>query len=164
MSTDTPFWETTALDALTADQWESLCDGCARCCLHKLQDEDTQAVYYTDVACTMLDVTACRCTDYDRRHERMPACARLTCETVRAIGWLPATCAYRLCALGKPLPRWHHLLTGSMDGVHRSGASVRGKAVVLEDPDEETLMARVVEMIATDTGLRLFLPSEGDSP
>jgi len=163
------FWETAPLEALTAGQWEALCDGCARCCLHKLEDQDTRTVYYTDVACPLLDVAACRCTDYQRRYERMPACVRLTCETVRETSWLPASCAYRLRALGKPLPRWHHLVSGSMDGVHRSGASVRGKAVLLENPDENTLMGRIVEMVPTRTGLRLFLPArsrptEGDIP
>lgn len=164
MSADKAFWEITSLEALSAEQWEALCDGCARCCLHKLADQDTGEVYYTDVACPLLDVSQCRCTDYDHRFDRMPACLQLTAETVRCTPWLPATCAYRLYALGKRLPRWHHLVTGSMDGVHRSGASVRGKTILIEDPDEKTLMARIVEMIPTDTGLRLFLPARPQPP
>lgn len=159
MTTEDRFWETTPLEALSTQQWEALCDGCARCCLHKLADDHTGEVYYTDVACPLLDISACRCTDYARRRNRMPACVQLTPALVADTHWLPSTCAYRLRVLGKPLPRWHHLVSGKMETVHESGASVRGKAVVLKDPTSDVLMTRIVEMIRTDTGCRLFLPT-----
>lgn len=165
MTTRGAFWEALPLSDLTPDQWEALCDGCARCCLHKLSDQDTGDVYYTDVACPLLDRDACRCTDYAHRQRLMPSCLQLTPGLVAGTDWLPATCAYRLRALGRPLPPWHHLVSGDPESVHRSGASIRGKTVHLDDPDDEALMARVVEMIITDTGLRLFLPvSEGGRP
>jgi len=164
MTTEDRFWESASLEALSPQQWEALCDGCARCCLHKLADDDTGDVYYTDVACPLLDLTACRCTDYPNRRDRMPACVQLTPKIVFDIHWLPSTCAYRLRALGKPLPRWHHLVSGSKDAVHKSGASVRGKAVLLENPPNDVLMAHVVEMIRTDTGYRLFLPTRPNRP
>lgn len=163
MTTQERFWETGALDTLTERQWESLCDGCARCCLQKLADEDTGAVYYTDVACPLLDVEECRCKDYDHRHSRMPTCRRLTPETVADTLWLPSTCAYRLRALGRPLPRWHHLVTGSMSDMHRYEASVRGKAVSLAATDDDVLISHIVETVPTDTGLHLFLPVRAGS-
>jgi uncharacterized cysteine cluster protein YcgN (CxxCxxCC family) len=144
------------LDALDSDEWEQLCDGCARCCLHKLQDQDTDEVYYTDIACPLLDTEACRCTDYPHRAERIAACLQLTPESVPHTPWLPATCAYRLRALGKPLPRWHYLRSGNWEDVHRSGASIRGKAAHVENPDDELLKSRIVEMVKTDTGVRLY--------
>jgi len=152
------FWETTDLASLDEAQWEALCDGCARCCLQKLADADTGDVYYTDVACGLLDIATCRCTDYSRRRHRMPACIQLTPERVLSSPWLPATCAYRLRALGRPLPRWHHLISGNRNDVHASGASIRGKAVSMADPTDADLMARVIEMVQNDTGCRLFLP------
>jgi uncharacterized cysteine cluster protein YcgN (CxxCxxCC family) len=140
-----PFWKTKTLEAMSAAEWESLCDGCGRCCLVKLEDEDTAEIAYTDVGCRLLDGEACRCRDYQRRSERVPDCVRLTPETVRAIGWLPPTCAYRLVAEGADLPAWHPLVSGDPDSVHRAGVSVRGRVGALEDDlTIEEIVDRVV--------------------
>ncbi|MEA1051013.1 YcgN family cysteine cluster protein [Lamprobacter modestohalophilus] len=121
------FWERIALDQLSATQWESLCDGCAKCCVNKYEDEDTGAIHYTDVACYLLDQDGCQCTDYPHRSERVPDCVTLTPATLAEPYWLPETCAYRLVAEGKPLPDWHPLICGDPDAVHRLGQSVRGR-------------------------------------
>lgn len=124
-----PWWHK-PLDALSASEWEALCDGCGRCCLLKLEDEDSGAVHYTRVACRLLDADLCRCRDYPRRLQRVPGCVRLTAVALREGGhWMPRTCAYRLRAEGKPLPDWHPLVTGDPDSVHRAGISVRGWTV-----------------------------------
>ena len=122
------FWEL-PLDALTKPEWEALCDGCGQCCLHKCEDEDTGAIYPTNVACRLLDIHAARCSDYKRRKSRVPDCVRLTPTLALTLPWLPATCAYRLRADDQPLPEWHYLLTGDPETVHTAGASVRGRAV-----------------------------------
>lgn len=124
-----PFWRTTSLEDMTHEQWESLCDGCARCCIHRLEDEDTGEVHETIVACRLLDVGACRCTSYERRHKEVPGCAVLTPAGALAMTWLPDTCAYRRVALGRDLPDWHHLKTGDPESVHEAKASVRGRVL-----------------------------------
>lgn len=129
MSEAAPFWKTTPLDRMTAEQWESLCDGCGRCCLHKLRDDETDAISHTNVACRLLDTDTCRCTDYARRRERVPDCVTLTPADLATIDWLPPSCAYRLLAEGKDLRPWHPLVSGDPATVHRSGASVSGRAV-----------------------------------
>lgn len=122
-----PFWLTKTLDTLTPGEWESLCDGCGRCCLVKLEDEDTGAILKTDIACKLLDAGSCRCRSYERRQEKVHDCIKLTPDTVREIPWLPSTCAYRLVREGKPLRPWHPLVSGSPDTVHEAGISVRGR-------------------------------------
>ncbi len=129
---DLPFWRRKTLSEMTAPEWESLCDGCGRCCLVKLEDEDTSAIAYTDVACRLLDVGACRCGDYENRQAKVPDCVRLTPEAVDTISWLPPTCGYRLVADGKDLPWWHPLVSGSPETVHTAGISVRGRVAGLE--------------------------------
>lgn len=128
-----PFWRTVPLDRMTVGQWESLCDGCARCCLNKLEYEDTGEIDWTEIACRLLDDETCRCTDYPNRHERVPDCVALTPEAVRTIPWLPPTCAYRLVAEGRDLYWWHHLVSGDPDTVHYAGISVRGRTLSEED-------------------------------
>ncbi|TVR82468.1 MAG: YcgN family cysteine cluster protein [Rhodospirillales bacterium] len=123
------FWRTKSLETMTASEWEALCDGCAKCCLAKLQDADTDEIAHTNVACRLLDLDTCRCGDYDRRQRRVPGCQVLTPSTVAHFQWLPSTCAYRLVAAGRDLPWWHHLVSGDRDLVHRVGASVWGRAV-----------------------------------
>ncbi len=129
MSADAPFWKTKALEDMTAEEWESLCDGCGRCCLLKLEDVDTGEISYTDIACRLLDLDACRCTDYARRREREPACMRVTPEVARSGGWLPSTCAYRLLGENRELPWWHPLVSGDPATVHEAGISVRRRVV-----------------------------------
>ena len=120
------FWEDVPLDQLDRAQWEALCDGCGKCCLHKLEDEDTGELHPTNVACRLLDRRIGRCSDYKHRHSFVPDCIRLTPAKLREIDWLPRTCAYVLRAAGDPLPAWHYLITGDRESIHLAGASVRG--------------------------------------
>ena len=140
-----PFWKTKKLSEMTDAEWESLCDGCGRCCLVKLEDEDTGEVAYTDVGCTLLEGDTCRCRDYEGRQARVPDCVRLTADTVRTLSWLPPTCAYRLLAEGRDLPWWHPLLSGDPDTVHGAGISVRGRVAGPEEGYSlEELLLQVV--------------------
>ena len=123
------FWEYKSLHALTPAEWESLCDGCGRCCLHKLEDEETGAVFYTSVACRLLDIHECRCKAYADREQRAPDCMSLTPDIVAQCHWLPSTCAYRRLLEGLPLPWWHPLISGSPETVHSAGISLRNKAI-----------------------------------
>ncbi len=122
------FWEA-PIETLDQRQWEALCDGCGKCCLHKLEDEDTGDFYPTNVACKLLDLTTARCRDYRNRRAYVPDCVRLTPKLAASLGWLPDTCAYRLRADGLPLPEWHYLISGDREAVHRAGQSVIGKAI-----------------------------------
>jgi uncharacterized protein len=128
-----PFWKTKSLTDMSEAEWESLCDGCGRCCLIKMQDEETEQFYYTDVACRLFNQTTCRCGDYKNRSEQVPDCVRLTPQNVGELAWMPPSCAYRLLAEGKDLPRWHPLKTGRAESVIEAGASVRGRVHGLED-------------------------------
>lgn len=125
------FWEL-PLAELDRAEWESLCDGCGRCCLHKLEDDETGEIVQTNVACKLLDTQTARCRDYKHRKAFVPDCLRLTLRLVHTVPWLPATCAYRLRADGDPLPEWHPLLNGGPEAMWRAGACVAGK-VVSED-------------------------------
>lgn len=131
-SPDAPFWRTTPLAAMSAEQWESLCDRCGRCCLVKLEDEDTGQIAYTDVACRLFDIEGCRCADYPNRTQSVPECVRLTPEVVETLGWLPPTCGYRLVREGKDLPFWHPLVSGTYESVVTAGVSVSGRVSGLE--------------------------------
>jgi uncharacterized cysteine cluster protein YcgN (CxxCxxCC family) len=133
-----PFWKNKTLDQLTPEQWEALCDGCGRCCLQKLKNPTTGKVYYTSVACYLLDIDCCRCTGYEARHVLVADCVELNAANIQKLNWLPKTCAYRLLALGKPLPQWHPLVSGDPDSVHKAGISVRHRAIseVLVHPDD----------------------------
>jgi len=122
-----PFWRRKKLSEMSQAEWESLCDGCGRCCLNKLTDADTAETVYTDVGCKLLDDKTCRCRDYANRQAKVRDCVRLTWRNVRRLTWLPPTCAYRIVANGGDLPWWHPLVSGSQETVHEAGISVRGR-------------------------------------
>ncbi|KTF69695.1 YcgN family cysteine cluster protein [Sphingomonas sp. HT-1] len=127
------FWEDLPLEALDRAQWEALCDGCGKCCLHKLEDEETGELFATNVACRLLDRKMGRCKDYKHRRAYVPECVRLTTRNVGDIEWLPTTCAYRLRANGEKLPDWHYLVSGDPEAVHRAGESTRGWTISEDD-------------------------------
>ena len=121
-----PFWVAKPLDAMSRDEWESLCDGCGQCCLLKVEDEDTGKIFLTELACKLLDLRSCRCLDYGDRHASVPDCVVIDKDNVRQIPWLPDSCAYRRLAEGRGLEWWHPLVSGDPDTVHHAGISARG--------------------------------------
>jgi uncharacterized cysteine cluster protein YcgN (CxxCxxCC family) len=140
------FWERKKLDKLTREEWESLCDGCGKCCLNKLEDEDSGVVALTRVACRLLDDATCRCAHYENRHQFVPDCIVMTPENIAShLYWLPQTCAYRLLYEGAPLPGWHPLITGDPNSVHRAGASVQHCTVSEFDISEEEWEDHIIE-------------------
>jgi uncharacterized protein len=132
---DLPFWKAKTLSEMTHEEWESLCDGCGRCCLAKLEDEESGEIAYTDVACKLLDLETCRCTRYAERNRFVPDCITLTVKNIARLAWMPSTCAYRLIAEGRDLPWWHPLVSGDPETVHYAAASVRNRAI----PETEVL-------------------------
>ncbi|WP_048648935.1 YcgN family cysteine cluster protein [Nitratireductor soli] len=128
-----PFWKTKPLAAMNDAEWESLCDGCGKCCLAKLEDEDTGEIHWTSVGCRLFDAQGCRCKDYENRFKRVSDCVRLTPDNVATISWLPSTCAYRLVAEGRDLPWWHPLVSGDPRTVHEAGISMLGRVEANED-------------------------------
>lgn len=129
MASELPFWRRKALHEMTSDEWESLCDGCGKCCLIKLEDEDSGDIIATNVTCKLLDLGTCRCSHYEDRRRHVPDCVTLTPDNIRSLAFMPATCAYRMLAEGKPLADWHPLVSGDPDSVHAAGVSVLGRAV-----------------------------------
>lgn len=145
-----PFWKTKSLGELSNAEWESLCDGCGRCCLNKLEDWDTGEIHWTNLACRLFDEARCRCTDYPNRFDKVPDCIQLTPENVARRGWLPPTCAYRLVAEGNDLRWWHPLVSGDPNTVHAAGISVRGRTVPEEGLEPEDYEDFVVEWPGAD--------------
>lgn len=139
------FWKRKSLAEMTNGEWESLCDGCALCCLQKLEDEDTGDVYFTDVACRLLNVETCRCVDYVARAKQVADCMVLSANRPEAFRWLPSTCAYRLLAEGEELPDWHPLITGDPDSVHDAGISAKGKMVSETESAQWTVLRKLSE-------------------
>ncbi|MEX0695185.1 MAG: YcgN family cysteine cluster protein [Rhodospirillales bacterium] len=133
---EVPFWKRKALHEMSGSEWESLCDGCGKCCLNKLEDEDTGEILYTNAACRLLDLETCRCTSYQDRQRFVPDCRRLTPQNVGSIPWLPTSCAYRLLAEGKDLAWWHPLVSGTPDTVIQAGMSVLGRIVSERDVED----------------------------
>jgi len=128
-----PFWTEKSLQDMSTKEWESLCDGCGRCCLEKLQDIHTDIISFTNVACALLDLETCRCTNYGERHRHMPDCVPLSPQNIGELKWMPSTCAYRLLAEGQALPDWHPLISGTFETVITAGISIRGRAVAAKD-------------------------------
>lgn len=139
------FWEL-PLKQLDPQEWEALCDGCGKCCLNKLEFEDTEELAFTRIACRLLDGQTCRCTRYETRHRYVPECVTLTPEKIAGISyWLPASCAYRLRHEGRALPDWHYLISGDPEAVHRAGASVRGWTLSEAEIPEEDWEDHIIE-------------------
>lgn len=138
-----PFWKWKSLAEMTAEEWESLCDGCGRCCMLKLEDEDTEQIYMTRIACKLLDIGKCSCKDYSKRHDKVPDCLRLTVDLVASLTWLPDTCAYRLVQQGDELAWWHPLVSGDPETVHQAGVSVRTWAMT-ETPTRADQLHRYI--------------------
>lgn len=130
------FWKTKTLAEMTHEEWESLCDGCGKCCLHKLEDEDTSEIYYTNVACRLLNLDTCRCTNYPERTRLVPECLELKQHEITEFVWLPSTCAYRLVSEGADLPQWHPLVSGNVTSVENAGVSIRSYAIPESEADD----------------------------
>ena len=145
MGSDKPFWETKTLAEMSQGEWESLCDGCGRCCLYILHNEETGDVFETDVACKLFDAKKRRCTDYENRSTRVPDCVRLTPQNANALHWMPETCAYRRLARGEGLPDWHPLITGDRDSVVRAGVAVSPDLVPEDEIDDDLLESRITK-------------------
>jgi uncharacterized protein len=143
--TEQPFWRTKTLSQMTEAEWESLCDGCGKCCLVKLQDEDTGTILHTDVGCYLLDTKTCRCRRYRDRQRLVPDCIKVTPANIGDLAFMPSTCAYRLVAGGEALPWWHHLVSGRRDTIHRAGMSIRDRVIGEEEIDEDDLPEHIVD-------------------
>jgi uncharacterized cysteine cluster protein YcgN (CxxCxxCC family) len=141
------FWKDRTLSELSRAEWESLCDGCGRCCLRKLEDIETNEVHYTDVACRLLDPRSCRCGDYANRVTLVDDCAHLSPDSLDQLAWMPTTCAYRLIHEGNELPDWHPLISGSADSVHEAGISIRDRVVSEVFIDESEVEQRLIDWV-----------------
>lgn len=141
------FWEEKSLSEMTFSQWESVCDGCGKCCLHKLEDEEDDKLYYTDIACKLLDIESCRCSDYSNRVKKVPSCLTLTAATLKDVHFLPDTCGYRLLSENKPLASWHPLISGKSTSVYEAGASVSGRVLSETYIHPDDFEARIIHWI-----------------
>jgi uncharacterized cysteine cluster protein YcgN (CxxCxxCC family) len=142
------FWKSKTLSEMTNQEWESLCDGCAKCCLHKLEDEDTGDIYFTSIACRLLDLTSCRCTQYAERSQIIAGCVDLRQLEAEQYDWLPLSCAYRLLHEGQDLPEWHPLLTKNANSVEEAGISIRDYArIETKDDNLDDLEDYILEWL-----------------
>lgn len=142
---DQPFWIKKSLTEMTQKEWESLCDGCGKCCLHKLQDEDTDELHFTNIACQYLDADNCQCQVYETRQDKVPDCVTLTPDHLEELIWLPSTCAYRLLYEGKTLPEWHPLVSGDTQVIHVQHMSVKNKVISESEVDEDDWPSFVID-------------------
>ncbi|NWO07958.1 MAG: YcgN family cysteine cluster protein [Alteromonadaceae bacterium] len=147
MIAEIPFWQRKKLNEMSQAEWESLCDGCGQCCLQKLEDEETGDVFNTELVCRFMNQNTCRCTVYPERLKKVPGCTVLTPETVADYPWLPATCAYRTLAEGRPLADWHPLRSGDPESVHRAGVSVRGKVISEDQVPEDDWQEHIIHWV-----------------
>ncbi len=138
-----PFWKTKKLTEMSSGEWESLCDGCGKCCLNKLEDEDSGEIFFTSVACELIDLKTCRCTQYQNRTRLVPDCIDIKSVAFVQYDWLPATCAYRLVAEGEDLPSWHPLISGRPESVHEAGVSIRSYAI--RESESSDLTEHIIE-------------------
>jgi hypothetical protein len=145
----TPFWEEKPLDELSEAEWESLCDGCARCCMIKMEDEETGDVHHTALVCELLDLQTCRCTRYPERHQLVKDCIELSADLAASLRWLPRSCAYRRVAEGRGLADWHPLVSGNNHSVHDAGISVRGKVIPVNLVHEDEQQDHIVGWVET---------------
>lgn len=141
------FWQTKTLAQMSTDEWELLCDGCAKCCLVKLEDYDSGEIFHTNVTCELLDTESCRCSNYDGRHGVVDDCIQLDQKNIISLGWLPQSCSYRLIEDGKPLPEWHHLITGSRETLHSYGASLQGKVVSELNVHDDDIEDHIIQWV-----------------
>jgi uncharacterized cysteine cluster protein YcgN (CxxCxxCC family) len=146
VTTQAPYWERKALTEMNPQEWESLCDGCGRCCLHKLEDEDNGEIFYTRIACRLLEIGACRCRHYNQRQQHVADCMVLTPDNLEQLNWMPDSCAYRRVADGRGLDWWHPLVSGDPNTVHTAGISVRGMAIAENQVDEADMEDYIVEL------------------
>ena len=140
-----PFWKIKTLPEMTPKEWESLCDGCGKCCLVKLEDEESKELFFTNLHCKLLDGSTCQCSDYANRKKIVPICVKLTPKIVATVDWLPESCAYRLVHEGKDLHDWHHLVCGDRNEIHRRGWSVRNKTVTEEGVSDDDAINYVID-------------------
>lgn len=146
MSSNKPFWESKSLLDMSHNEWESVCDGCAKCCLTQLQDEETDILVFTDIACNLLDDGSCRCSDYENRSTKVPSCITMNRENVSEVAeFAPPSCSYRLLLAGENLPDWHHLVSGAASSVHESGNSVRHRVRFAKDIEPDDIQDYIVE-------------------
>tara|TARA_R100001086_G_scaffold248869_2_gene186829 strand:- start:1072 stop:1542 length:471 start_codon:yes stop_codon:yes gene_type:complete len=152
LAEDTPFWKSRSLQELSHDEWESLCDGCGKCCLLKLEEEDTGEIAYTRLHCRLFNPDTCRCSNYDDRKQYVPDCVQLTPDNIPMLKWMPRTCAYRLIAEGRDLPDWHHLVSGDRAAIHKAGKSVLGKTLSEDSVLEEDQVDWIIDWESAGMG------------
>lgn len=138
------FWEKKTLSQMSKSEWESLCDGCGKCCLNKIIDDETEDLYFTNVSCHLLHTKTCRCRKYEQRLKLVPDCVKISLDDIEQFHWMPGSCAYRRLIEGEPLPEWHPLITGSQAEMHKGGHSIRGKIISEAQVDPEKLEDYIV--------------------